>query len=84
MDTQGRLEWTKLRDEKIQHLLRLDPLGRLHIPSSGGNGVINADNGAGHGPGWRMIVQLSDTIKAYGNFPGGESGIREANITIAL
>lgn len=74
LDAQGRLEWTKLRDEKIQHLLRLNPLGRLHVRSSGGFDVINADNGSGHGPAWRMIVQLSDTIEAYGNFPGGESG----------
>jgi penicillin amidase len=27
-----------------------------------------------HGPSWRMIVELGDYPKAYGVYPGGQSG----------
>src|SRR5690606_39184312 len=27
-----------------------------------------------HGPSWRMVVSLEEPIKAYGNYPGGQSG----------
>jgi penicillin amidase len=50
------------------------------IPVGGWSNVINAVTGihnkehATHGPSWRMIVQLSDPIEAYGVYPGGQDG----------
>jgi len=35
--------------------------------------VINAAT-ADHGPSWRMVVQMSKEIEAYGVYPGGQSG----------
>src|SRR3546814_6717819 len=39
----------------------------------GGKGTINALNDH-NGPSWRMVVEMGDTIKAYGIYPGGQSG----------
>jgi penicillin amidase len=42
--------------------------------SIGGNsGIVNATTDV-HGPSWRMIVELGTTPKAYGVYPGGQSG----------
>ncbi|MEO8414033.1 MAG: penicillin acylase family protein, partial [Ginsengibacter sp.] len=69
----GNLEWGKYKDTKILHLARLDAFSRLHLPIGGGSNTINAANSQ-HGPSWRMIVSLTPQTKAYGVYPGGESG----------
>ncbi len=73
LEVAGKLEWGKYKDTKVQHLMKLDPLSRLHLPIGGGNGIINATKGD-HGPSWRMIVHLTDETEAYGVYPGGQSG----------
>lgn len=73
-DNEGKLGWAKFKDPTIYHLIKeLKPFARkgLHI---GGNGnIINAMTHS-HGPSWRMIVQLTSPVEAYGVYPGGESG----------
>jgi penicillin amidase len=69
----GRLKWGKYKDTGIRHLLRMEPLSRFHLDVGGGENIINATKQF-HGPSWRMIVQLTDNIEAYGIYPGGESG----------
>jgi len=51
----------------------IEPFNRLHVPVGGGKGIINAA-GPEHGPSWRMIVEMTDGIEAYGIYPGGQSG----------
>lgn len=70
---EGRLEWAKYKDTKVQHLLKIPALSRLHVPIGGGPGIINAAK-VDHGPSWRMVVHLSRTTEAYGSYPGGQSG----------
>ncbi len=71
---ENRLAWAKAKDTRIRHLLRVvDPFSRLHVPVGGGKGIINAA-GPDHGPSWRMIVQMTDDMEAYGIYPGGQSG----------
>lgn len=70
---QGKLEWGKYKDTRIRHLLRQEPLSRLHLNIGGGQHVINATKES-HGPSWRMIVQLSDKTEAKGIYPGGQQG----------
>lgn len=72
-DEKQELAWGKFKDTGVRHLLKLSSLSRLHLPIGGGSGTINATTG-NHGPSWRMIVQLSDNIEAYGVYPGGQSG----------
>src|SRR5258706_285472 len=70
----GTLEWTKHKSPRIYHLLRtnLIPFSKP-IPVGGNGDIINATT-VTHGPSWRMIVQLTETIEAYGVYPGGQSG----------
>lgn len=74
LDQQDRLEWGKAKDTRVLHLLKvIDPFSRLHLPIGGGKGVINATE-ENHGPSWRMVVEMTDTINAYGVYPGGQNG----------
>jgi penicillin amidase len=72
-DEQGYLAWAKFKDTRINHLAKLEPLGRMHIPIGGGRYCINATKSQ-HGPSWRMVVSLTPETQAYGVYPGGQSG----------
>lgn len=73
LDNEHRLAWGKFKDTHVSHLLQLRPLSRLHLQIGGGSNIINATK-EDHGPSWRMIVQLTTNIEAYGVYPGGQSG----------
>lgn len=72
-DVEGRLEWGKYKDTKVEHLGRIDAFSRLHLPIGGGTHSINATK-TQHGPSWRMIVSLTPETQAWGVYPGGQSG----------
>ena len=67
------LEWGKFKDGGINHLLKIPAFSRLHLDVGGGANIINAFEKI-HGPSWRMVVELTDDINAYGVYPGGQSG----------
>jgi penicillin amidase len=67
------LAWGKFKDGGLSHLLHITAFSRLHLNAGGGENIINAFE-KDHGPGWRMIVELTDEINAYGVYPGGQSG----------
>jgi penicillin amidase len=73
IDSKGNLAWAKYKDTRVNHLLKIPALSRLHLPIGGGENMVNATKES-HGPSWRMIVHLSDEIDAYGVYPGGQSG----------
>ncbi|HVZ26415.1 MAG TPA: penicillin acylase family protein [Sediminibacterium sp.] len=73
LEKKGMLEWGKWKDTHVNHLLQLPALSRLHLPIGGGEHMVNAAKDV-HGPSWRMVVQLTDKIEAYGVYPGGQSG----------
>ncbi|MEO8174964.1 MAG: penicillin acylase family protein [Sediminibacterium sp.] len=73
LENSGTLEWGKFKDTRVNHLLRIPALSRLHLPIGGGENMVNATKEA-HGPSWRMIVHLTDEIEAYCVYPGGQSG----------
>ena len=62
-----------LKTTHISHLLKIPAFSHLHVDVGGGVNIINAI-GENHGPSWRMIVELTDDINAYGVYPGGQSG----------
>jgi penicillin amidase len=68
-----KLDWGAYKDTKVEHLLKIPALSSLHLPIGGGENCINA-TGTTHGPSWRMIVQMTDVIEAYGVYPGGQNG----------
>ena len=69
----GMLAWAKFKDTHVNHLLKLAPFSRLHLPIGGGTNMINATK-QDHGPSWRMIVSLTQKTEAYGVYPGGQNG----------
>lgn len=73
LDGEERKNWGTYKAAEIPHLARLAPFGVMGVHTSGAKHVVNA-MGKTHGPSWRMIVELSKPIKAYVNYPGGQSG----------
>jgi penicillin amidase len=67
--------WEKIRHANINHLLRIPALSRLDIPMQAGPGTLNPSGGDGtHGASWRMVVELGPEVRAWGTYPGGQSG----------
>ncbi len=66
--------WAAYKSTRINHLSRGIPaFSRYDLPIGGGSGIVNATTGA-NGPSWRMVVALGPTPRAYGLYPGGQSG----------
>lgn len=68
-----RLEWYHAKNTTIKHLAKLAPFSFSDLKIGGWGNVVNAAKGD-HGPSWRMVVQMSKDIEAYGVYPGGQSG----------
>jgi penicillin amidase len=67
--------WGSIRFANINHLLRIPALSRLSIPMESGPGTLNPSGGDGtSGSSWRMVVELGPEVRAWGIYPGGQSG----------
>ena len=74
LDTDGKLEWTKYKNASVYHLIKdLKGFARTGLNVGGNGNIINAVTHS-HGPSWRMIVEMTTPAKAYGVYPGGQSG----------
>jgi len=68
------LTWANYKHTSVEHLLfTLKPFGRFNIQTGGGKHILNATADR-WGPSWRMVVSLEKETKAYGVYPGGQSG----------
>lgn len=68
------LNWADYKATSVEHLLyTLKAFGRFNLPIGGGKNIVNATDSR-WGPSWRMIVSLEKETKAYGVYPGGQSG----------
>lgn len=66
--------WGPHKSTSIRHLLPgVDAFSALNVQIGGGGGIVNATSERA-GPSWRMVVALGEQPKAYGVFPGGQSG----------
>ena len=66
--------WGPHKSTSIRHLIPgIDAFSALNVQIGGGNGIVNATSERA-GPSWRMVVALGDQPKAYGVYPGGQSG----------
>lgn len=70
----GGWAWSATGATRIGHLLGLPALSLRDIAIQGGPGTLNPASRGGHGPSWRMVVELGDTVRAWGTYPGGQSG----------
>jgi len=70
-----RWSWERVRFANIRHLLRLPALSALDIPMQGGPSTLNPSSGNGtYGASWRMVAELGPEVRAWGTYPGGQSG----------
>jgi penicillin amidase len=70
----GGWRWGKVGATRIMHLLGIDAFSEQGIAVQGGPGTLNPSSVGGHGPSWRMVVELGDSVRAWGTYPGGQSG----------
>ncbi|WP_119079458.1 penicillin acylase family protein [Chitinophaga alhagiae] len=74
LDKAGKLPLGKFRGTDIRHLSRsLPALSRMGLNTGGGRHIINATKKT-TGPSWRMVVELGKETRAWGIYPGGQSG----------
>lgn len=66
-------KWWAYRNTTIEHIGRIPAFSRKNIITDGFKDAINATTNK-TGPSWRMIVELSKPVKAWGVYPGGQSG----------
>ena len=58
----------------IRHLLPgVDAFSVLDLQIGGGGNIVNATSER-NGPSWRMVVAVGPQPRAYGVYPGGQSG----------
>lgn len=70
----GGWRWDGIRHARINHQLHLRALS-AEVPVQGGQNTLNPSSGdGGFGPSWRMVVELGPEVRAWGVFPGGQSG----------
>ena len=69
--------WRNYKHTKVSHLANtgtgLDALSVTNVDVGGYRYALNAVSGQ-YGPSWRMVVELGETVKGYGVYPGGQSG----------
>jgi penicillin amidase len=71
----GGWRWDHVQFDNIYHLLRIPSFSVLNVPVQGGKGTLNPSYGDGEaGPSWRMVVELGPEVRAWGIYPGGQSG----------
>ncbi|MDQ3698677.1 MAG: penicillin acylase family protein, partial [Gemmatimonadota bacterium] len=67
--------WDRVNNANIYHLLHVPSFSALKIPVQGGPSTLNPTAGSGtFGASWRMVVELAPEIRAWGVYPGGQSG----------
>jgi penicillin amidase len=70
----GDYNWQAYKGTHVGHLLQgLPAFSRFDLPIGGDRNIVNAASST-HGPSWRMIVEMSSPPKAFGIYPGGQSG----------
>jgi len=71
--TDSSASWWRFKGTSIRHLLRIPSFGQQNTRIGGDQGIVNAA-GSRAAPSWRMVVELGEEIRAWGVFPGGQSG----------
>ncbi|MFC5624660.1 penicillin acylase family protein [Algoriphagus winogradskyi] len=73
-EEEGDFSWANYKRTKIQHLVpQFNSFSVENVYTGGGAGILNATSGRS-GASWRMVVELGPEVKAFGVYPGGQSG----------
>ena len=71
----GGWRWSNIQRVNVGHLLGLPAFAAPPVPALGGPSTLSPSSGNGSfGPSWRMVVQLGPQVRAWGAYPGGQSG----------
>jgi penicillin amidase len=65
--------WAKVKGTRIGHLGQIPGLGWDYLEADGTSVTINAIARA-WAPSWRMVVETGPVLRAWGVYPGGQSG----------
>lgn len=65
--------WGGFKATGVRHLARIDAFSVLNVNTGGNRHIVNAMSPT-NGPSWRMVVALGPELRAYGIYPGGQSG----------
>lgn len=65
--------WATHKSTDINHLAQIPAFSRKGLPVGGYLAAPNAIS-KNNGPSWRVIVELGPQIRAWGIYPGGQSG----------
>jgi len=65
--------WYTYKATVIPHLGQIDALSSDILQNGGTRNALNSVKKS-HGPSWRMIAEMGDTVRAIGIYPGGQSG----------
>ncbi len=66
-------EWAKYKASVIRHMANLEGFSRP-VFNGGDSKSLNAMGMTGSGPSWRMVVDMGKEVRAFGIYPGGQSG----------
>ncbi|MFD2036810.1 penicillin acylase family protein [Belliella marina] len=73
-EEKGEYNWASFKNTSIQHLVpNFKSFSHEGVYTGGGAGIINATSER-HGASWRMVVELGELPRAFGIYPGGQSG----------
>ncbi|MFP4092553.1 MAG: penicillin acylase family protein [Cyclobacteriaceae bacterium] len=65
--------WGRYKNTRLTHMLRLEPFSIDQVQVGGGRNIVAA-NSSTHGQSWKMIVEPGPEPRAWGVYPGGQSG----------
>lgn len=66
-------KWAHVNMTSLNHLGQIPGLGEQELETDGAAESLNAIY-RNHGPSWRMVVEFGPELRAYGVYPGGQSG----------
>ncbi len=72
-DENGHPQWGFQNATTVEHLAKIPAFSVNNLIAGGYKYAVNAITPT-HGPSWRMVVQLGEKPKAWGVYPGGQSG----------
>lgn len=68
-----RWKWGRVKATRLAHLAAIPGLGLDYLEADGAAQTVDAIS-TNWAPSWRMVVELGPELKAWGVYPGGQSG----------
>ena len=69
----AKWQWGNHRGCDVSHMMNIAAFSQRNLFVGGGRHIVNATR-KNAGPSWRMVVELTTPVRAWGVYPGGQSG----------